>query len=733
MKREQDARKARAMREAAQRSLEHKRCSEMEMEDEHSRLAAIWLQNEEKREMEARRKAEDDKLLVLLAAARRSAKSAGACLSTPGLKGLERLAELTARVVAVEEETQKKRADIAAKLRLRYSIKRARAVIGNHVEQHTSDLMHTAILEQKWDTMLHLVAVGGISPDFEATHSGFTPLIMAMAWRKPSVARRLLDAGASIDFESAHGRTALTAAILADDIDSVRLCIARGADLSRESRTTGVTPLLLAVDKGRSHHVRVLLEAHVDPNAANSYGITPLIQATLSQQTGVAKVLFHHGASLSTRGKDDRTCIEWARRCMFHDFADTLESLNFEVGLAKDSTDGDDPLHNHDATVDDQDVAVVIRLVERGVVGPNAESAAGWTPLLVACARGTLAQVQTLLALGSIAVHPNRRGRTPLVAACERGAADMITCLVNAGASFAVVDCHGKDAFHALVEYPELVQLWTAVRSQFRPTVALGVPTRAGIALAVVAHAVPMHQTTIPDTTSIDVPPATTLTSPEDNGDDDERRNWQTQRTQLRRNRAKLMPFYEEREKIFRAQQRGRRHAVSVPTRDPNAGPPPKARLCENCLGVRATVVCVKCIMAFCDRCLMERHYGPAYHHHETMPLDKDVGVHLRPVVDDHTAMHVAANVERCKLALAGIAKTFPQTVQRQPSNQCSLLLEDEDGDIRARKQADKRAADAKRRDAIMNMDVPRVAATRCEARGASVSMEVDATVLLAR
>ncbi|RHZ02288.1 hypothetical protein DYB37_009328 [Aphanomyces astaci] len=729
-KKEQDARKAYLLREAARRSLELRRCSEMAVEDKWSQLAAVQRQIEEKREMELRRKAEGDKLLVLLATARKTAKSAGAALSTPGLRGLERLAELTARVVAVEEDTVVKQAEITAKLRLRYNVKRAQRMIGNYAEHHAVDLMNAAILGRKWDAMLHLVAVGGLSPDFETVEGGFTPVIMALSWRKPSVARRLLDAGASIDVESAHGKTGLLAAILADDVDGVRLCIARGADLARESPKTGVTPLLLAVDKGRTKLVRVLLEAHVDPNAFNSHGISPLIQATLSQQTDVTKLLFHHGATLSARGKDDRTCVEWARRCMFHGFADALETLNFEVGGARDEEDD----HRDVLESSVEDIGLVIRQVERGEISPNAETAAGWTPLLVACARGALSHVQTLLALGSIAWHQNRRGRTPLMAACERGAADMMTCLVNAGASFAVVDDSGADAFHALVEFPELVQQWTAVRNQFRPTVPLGVPTRAsGIGRPAVAHAVPMLQTTIPDTSGIaecpprpSPPPSSSSSSCPENHDDslndimeddtNRRTKWQLQRTHLRRDRiAKLVPFYEEREKICQAQQKGRRSAVSVPLRDANAIPPPPAQLCDNCLHVRATAVCVECIMAFCDRCLMERHYGPTYHHHVTAPLDKAaaVGVHLRR--PDGPEMHLRANVQRCKVALRGIAHMMKPTNTHQ-SNQNPTSdgeEEEEDGDIRARKQAEKRQVDAKRRDNIMDENMRQCAGDR--------------------
>ncbi|KAF0715419.1 Aste57867_3369 [Aphanomyces stellatus] len=726
----QDARKAHAAREVAQRDLELRRCVEMDEEEKWSRKAALRAQLDEKRELEIRRKAEEEKLLVLLTAARKGAKSAGAVLSTPGMRGQKRLVELTDRRVDAIETAEQVRVEIAAKLRLRYDTKRAQTAIGARVDTHCTALMEAAILHQKWEDMLHLIHVSHQSPDFE-TPQGFTPLVMALSHKKPSVARRLLDAGASVDLETKWGKTALLAAIVADDIDGVRLCLTRGANPRAES-SAKVTPLLLAVDKGRAAIVRALLLADDELlNAANSDG------AALSQQAAAARVLFENGAALAVRGKDGRTCLEWAKRCMFHMFADLLETLSFEAGFAGHADEDARHERGNADVLARADLPRLLSLVESGRLPPNFESATGLTPLVVVCTKGTLAQVQTLLALGAIAWHETRTGQSPLLVACDRGAADIITCLVNAGASFAAVDTSGANGFLHLREFPDLVAIWTRFRGQFQPAVPLGVPTR--VAVVTTRHSVPLQQGGIQVRgTEIRVSPPSTPAhhppSPDDNrannndndGDEDEGpstdesrgRRWHAQRTGLRQNRKKLVPFYEEREKILQAQARGRRNAVCVPKRDANQPSPTKGRLCENCLRVRATVTCNECRMVFCDRCVMERHYGPGHHHHTTEPLVAPVVVEVIAPEEERLS------VQKCRDVVGTIRGAL-----KLASNQTM----DVDIDIRLRLLREKRDEDAKHRAAIMDFNVPKLAARLAQAKGEGNLFAKPSEIFLAR
>ncbi|CAK4437066.1 unnamed protein product [Aphanomyces euteiches] len=662
-KRKQNARRLQLMQEAALRDLEARRCVEMKNEDELSRLAQLCYEMEEKAEMELRRKVEEEKLLTLLTTARKTAKSAGvASLSTQGLRGIERLTELKERTSLIEQEKEARKIDSLSKLRLRYDKMRARTTIGVHTEKHSRHLMSSAIMECKWEAMFHLITTSGITPDFE-TLQGFTPLVMALSHTRPSIARRLLDAGASINYETISGKTPLLAAILADDLDSVHLLISRGVDIRAESKD-GVTPLLLAIDKGRSEITKVLLEALGDKIPPNSMGITPLLQATYSQQAAIAKILFAHGGVISDRN----VCVQLAKRCLFNAFADLLEALHFQIHSLEPQEISHD---NDENTLASSDIKRIIKLVSTGGIGPNYEDRAGRTPLIVAASIGTLSDVEVLLALGSIASHQTRRGSATIQVACSRGASDIITCLVNAGASLTVVDLKGNDSFHYLREYPEQVERWTKVRPSFSKMTPLGIPIRAG---AIARHGVPTYQTkSHVDDIRISLP--------------HEGNQYQS----LAKSNFKVPPS---------VINRGRRNAVSVTKRDG------AYKLCDNCLHVRATTTCVECIMAFCDRCVMERHYGRAYHHHNTAPLVEPQQI---PVKSDDGFR----GIEGIKDVLGAIRETL-----KLPNNQTSGGDEEIDEDIRKRIARKKAAEEIRLCDETLTINIPKLAARQCQEKG---------------
>ncbi|DBB07493.1 TPA: hypothetical protein ACH3X3_008961 [Trebouxia sp. C0006] len=72
----------------------------------------------------------------------------------------------------------------------------------------------------------------------------------------------LLEKGATIDYETASGTTALSAAIKQRRSAAVQILLSRGADVDR-TNAHGVTPLAVAQDVGDMHILSLLQQAQV--------------------------------------------------------------------------------------------------------------------------------------------------------------------------------------------------------------------------------------------------------------------------------------------------------------------------------------------------------------------------------------------------------------------------------------------------------------------------------------
>lgn len=90
--------------------------------------------------------------------------------------------------------------------------------------------------------------------------------------------KRLLDGGEHIDTRDERGRTALLAAVHADQREAVSVLIASGADLEIADDLQD-TPFLYAGAEGRLEILRLLLAAGASTRATNRYGGTALIPA----------------------------------------------------------------------------------------------------------------------------------------------------------------------------------------------------------------------------------------------------------------------------------------------------------------------------------------------------------------------------------------------------------------------------------------------------------------------
>jgi ankyrin repeat protein len=248
----------------------------------------------------------------------------------------------------------------------------------------------------------------------------------------------------------------------------------------------GLTPLVFAVRANDLESVRLLLAAGADVNQTTRYGWSPLLVATQNRYYQLASYLLDHGADVNLTNKGGWSPLYLAvdnRNIEGGDYpvpkAD-LDSLEFITKVIAKGADinwrvqestwyrtvfTSQWVHEDGATAfwrasQSSDLVVMRLLLEHGA-DPNIATNVGVTPLQVAAGIGWVegityewskdANVEAVKLLMSLGNDPNAQaqtGRTALHGAGHKGASRVIQVLVDAGARLDLRDYgqSGNDA-----------------------------------------------------------------------------------------------------------------------------------------------------------------------------------------------------------------------------------------------------------------------------------------------
>lgn len=134
-------------------------------------------------------------------------------------------------------------------------------------------------------------------PSLWAIPSGDT---LDTKWQKASLNR------ARINAQDSQGETALSRAIRAKKLDTVKRLVKQGAKIDTQNNE-GRTPFALAVFLGELGIADFLLEYKADINTRDNEDVTPFAQAILSERLDIAEFLFERGADINTQDSDGQT------------------------------------------------------------------------------------------------------------------------------------------------------------------------------------------------------------------------------------------------------------------------------------------------------------------------------------------------------------------------------------------------------------------------------------------
>jgi uncharacterized protein len=237
---------------------------------------------------------------------------------------------------------------------------------------------------------------------FSAADAGCVPL-----------ARRLLEAGASLEARDRFGAMALARAARSGHVALVELFLARGAAIDARN-LEGATALYAATENERHATVAALLANKADPNLPGAAGVTPIAAAAFKGNGRIVDQLMARGADPDVMDATGKAAMTYAAGRGF--------------------------------------ALIVRRLLEAGV-GAGRAYGNDLTPLMWAAGpedgvgtRAAVEVVELLLDAGAPIDATDNRGRTALMIAAELGHATIVEVLLDRGADRTVADKSGKRA-----------------------------------------------------------------------------------------------------------------------------------------------------------------------------------------------------------------------------------------------------------------------------------------------
>lgn len=316
----------------------------------------------------------------------------------------------------------------------------------------------------------------GISPDTNIGNID-SPLIQAIKQHKTELAMLLIDHGADVTTNSAqkNGVPPLFSAIETNNLSVVSLLVQKNADVN--AIYWDKTPLRLAVEKGNSEIVKILLDAHANAGLVapdgksavqvakekNNYDLLYLldqtgqwtspssefIKAVEARNYALFYELINQGVPVNQRDEQGRSALLISIENQENEMANILISKGADPNLA--DREGRTPIF---IAVPHEDNVLLRKLIEAGAdVNVKASianvehyeapsSAAGDislgiadTPLMYAVAWGTLDTVKLFLAYGAKINVKNSKGTTPLMFAVATGNKELAELMIQNRAS----------------------------------------------------------------------------------------------------------------------------------------------------------------------------------------------------------------------------------------------------------------------------------------------------------
>ena len=240
--------------------------------------------------------------------------------------------------------------------------------------------------------------------------------------------------------------TPLLQAVLAGERVAVQRVIASGADVNAANRY-GVTPLLLAAQRGRDDLIELLLKAGASVKTAEAKlpeGQTLLMHAARTGQVASVKALLAAGSNPNAREtRTGTTAAIWAATGSHANAIRVLAEAGADLNVLSKVTS-----YPHTQN------GVLLSGLEEGYsyVGQTVLPRGGWSAVMFAAREGAADAVRALAESGANLNLTDPEGTTALVLAVINGHYDVVSALIDKGADPNVADIKGMTPLYAAVD-----------------------------------------------------------------------------------------------------------------------------------------------------------------------------------------------------------------------------------------------------------------------------------------
>ena len=294
-------------------------------------------------------------------------------------------------------------------------------------EDYYGDTPFTLALEnQRDEVMLVLISEFGCNPTNIKGEYGVSSLHVACKKGNLSLIRTLIrDYHADLNDKDSSGKTPFTLALEYERDEVMLVLISEfGCDPTNIKYRKGVSPLHVACKKGNLSLVRTLIgDYHAGLNKKDSYGKTPFIKALENERDEVMLVLISefgydptniNGVSRALHVASKKGNLSLVRT-LIHDYHADLDILPFVLALENE-----------------RDEVMLVLMSEFGCEPINIKGRNGVSPLHVACKKGNLSLVRTLICDYHAGLNKkDSYGKTPFIKALENERDEVMLVLIS--------------------------------------------------------------------------------------------------------------------------------------------------------------------------------------------------------------------------------------------------------------------------------------------------------------